>query len=247
MKIIKENTVYQLTFLGSLFPINCYLVEELDGLTLIDAAIPSSAKGILEAAEKIGKPITRILLTHAHDDHLGALDAIKNALPNVPVFVSKREARLMSSDRSLDPGEPNMPIVGGVPKKLKTRADVLLKDGDMIESLRAIAIPGHTPGSMAYLDTRNNSIIVGDAMQTKGGIAVAGVMKITFPFPAMATWNKKGAIESARKLLEYKPSLLAAGHGKMIKQPEEAIKKAILQAENKLKNRNGGEGLCHQE
>jgi len=235
MKIIKENTLYQLTFLGSLFPINCYFVEEKEELTLIDAAIPSSEKAILEATKKIGKPITRILLTHVHGDHVGALDAIKEIFPNIPVFISKREARLMEGDRSLDAGEPNLPIVGGVPKKLKTRADVLLKDGDMIQSLMAIEIPGHTPGSMAYLDTRNNSIIVGDAMQTRGGLAVAGVIKVTFPFPAMATWNKRGSIDSVRKLLGYKPSLLATGHGKMIKEPEEAMKRAILEAEKKLK------------
>ena len=51
-------------------------MEEEAGLTLIDAALPYSAKGILQA-EKIGKPITKIVLTHAHDDHIGALDALK--------------------------------------------------------------------------------------------------------------------------------------------------------------------------
>lgn len=51
-----------------------------------------------------------------------------------------------------------------------------------------------------------------------------------FPFPAMATWNKETALQSARKLLEYKPSLLAVGHGKMLKQPEKAITHAITKA-----------------
>jgi len=59
-----------------------YLVEEHDGLTLGDAALPYSVKGILQAARQIGKPITRIVLTHAHANHVGALDALKRALPD---------------------------------------------------------------------------------------------------------------------------------------------------------------------
>ena len=92
------------------FPVNCYFVEEEDGLTLIDAALPYSAKGILQAAEKIGKPITKIVLTHAHDDHIGALDALKEVLPHVPVYISKRDAKLLEGDTTLQKDEPNIPI-----------------------------------------------------------------------------------------------------------------------------------------
>ncbi|WP_017436524.1 MBL fold metallo-hydrolase [Saccharococcus caldoxylosilyticus] len=231
MRIIRKKTVFQLTFLPRFFPVNCYLIDEMDGLTLIDAALPYSVKGILKAAETIGKPITRILLTHAHGDHVGALDALKQILPHVPVYISEREARLMSGDRSLGPNEPNTPIRGGVPKKLQTRADVLLKEGDRIGSLLAIATPGHTPGSMTFLDTRNNACIVGDAFQTKGGIAVSGQVQPWFPFPAMATWNKEMALKSAYKIREYHPSLLAVGHGHMLEQPGVAIDRAIAKAE----------------
>jgi len=71
-------------FLPRAFPVNCYLVEEEDGLTLVDAALSRSAKGILREAGAIGKPIVRIVLTHAHSDHTGALDDLKQALPDVP-------------------------------------------------------------------------------------------------------------------------------------------------------------------
>ncbi|MDE3838949.1 hypothetical protein C0966_06115 [Bacillus methanolicus] len=232
MKVTKENTVYQLTFLPGLFPVNCYLVEEEEDLTLIDAALPFSVKGILKTAALIGKPIARILLTHAHEDHVGALDGLKNALPNAKVYISKRDARLLAGDKSLDPAEPNTPIRGGIPQKLKTtHADVLLENGDQIGSLLAISSPGHTPGSMAFSDTRNNSLIAGDAFQTKGGIAVAGKIQPLFPFPAMGTWNKMVSLESARKLLKLQPTLLATGHGRMIVHPGEAMKKAITEAE----------------
>jgi glyoxylase-like metal-dependent hydrolase (beta-lactamase superfamily II) len=234
MRMIRENTVYQLTFMPRLFPVNCYLVEEEDGLTLIDAALPYSVKGILQAARKIGKPITRIVLTHAHSDHVGALDAFKQVIPDVPVHISKRDARLMAGDRSLDPGEPDTPIRGGVPTNLKTRADILLQDGDRVGSLVALSAPGHTPGSMAFLDTRNGSLIAGDAFQTRGGIAVSGQIRPWFPFPAWATWNQEKALESARKLRECNPTLLAVGHGEWLKQPGTAIDRAITDAERNL-------------
>lgn len=44
MRMIHEKTLYQLSFLPRAFPVNCYFVEEEDGLTLIDAALPYSAK-----------------------------------------------------------------------------------------------------------------------------------------------------------------------------------------------------------
>ncbi|WP_369361778.1 MBL fold metallo-hydrolase [Priestia megaterium] len=236
MRVIHKAHLHQLTFLPGFFPVNCYLVEEEHSLTLVDAALPYSAKKILKVARKINKPIKHILLTHAHDDHVGALDRIKLLLPNVPVYISSREARLMGGDTTLDPNEPNTPICGGVPKNLETRADVLLQDGDQIGSLIAIAAPGHTPGSMAFFDTRNNTLIAGDAFQTRGGTAVTGQLQPLFPFPAMATWNKEVALHSAHKLLDYKPSLLAVGHGKMIIQPEKAINKAITKARLNLKH-----------
>jgi glyoxylase-like metal-dependent hydrolase (beta-lactamase superfamily II) len=235
MRVIHEKTIYQLTFLPRFFPVNCYLVEESNSLTLIDAALPYSYKGIIKMADRIGKPITRILLTHVHSDHVGSLDSLKELLPNALVYVSKRDSRLMSGDISLDKEEPDMPIKGGIPQNLKTRADVLLNDGDTIGSLVALSMPGHTPGSLVYLDTRNNGVIVGDLLQTRGGIAVGGQLRPTFPFPAWATWNKELALQSIKKLMKYEPSLLAAGHGKMIKAPKAAINRAIDKAEKILK------------
>lgn len=234
MRMKRELTLAQLTFFPRLFPVNCYLIEEEDGLTLIDAALSVSLKGILQAARLIGKPIVRIALTHAHGDHVGALDGLKRQLPDAPVLISVRDARLMRADSSLDPGEPQRPIRGGLPKKLQTRPDVLLKDGDRIGSLTAVSVPGHTPGSMAFYDERTGFLIAGDAMQTRGGIAVSGQMVPWFPFPAMATWDKQTALDSVRKLRELQPSMLAVGHGDLLPNPLQAIDRAIAQAELRL-------------
>lgn len=234
MRLLKKGYVYQVTFMTRVFPVNCYLVEEEDGLTLIDAALGFCAKGILQAAEQIGKPITKIVLTHAHGDHVGALDAIKMANPEVPVYISSRDYRLMNNDRSLDPHEDEAPIKGGVPKDLKTRANILLKEGDLVGSLTAIETPGHTPGSMSFLDLRTKALIAGDAFQTRGGIAVAGDIKPWFPFPAFGTWSKKTALASAKKLLSYQPNLLAVGHGEMVENPSAVMEKAMDEFQRKI-------------
>ncbi|MEW9699366.1 MBL fold metallo-hydrolase [Paenibacillus sp. SI8] len=236
MKLTRIGGLYQVAFMPRFFPVNCYLVEEEQELTLIDAALPFSVKGIMEAAEKIGKPITRIVLTHAHGDHIGALDGLKKALPQATVYISQRDAKLLAGSMELEAGEPNTPIKGGVPKPgaVQTKPDVLLQDGDRVGSLQAVAAPGHTPGMMAFLDVRSRALIAGDAFQIRGGVAVSGVLKAWFPFPAMATWNKQVSLESARKLRDLKPSVLAVGHGNMIENPLPVMDKALEEAAKKI-------------
>ncbi|MDO7906734.1 MBL fold metallo-hydrolase [Paenibacillus sp. JX-17] len=235
MRVTQTHSVYQLAFLPRLFPVNVYLVEENDGLTLIDAGMPFSLKGILEFARQSGKPIQRLVLTHAHGDHVGALDGLKAALPDANVYISRRDACLLAGDGSLLPGEPQTPVKGSLPRGIITQPDTLLEDGDRIGSLQAVATPGHTPGHMAYLDTRSGVLIAGDAFQLRGGAAVSGILRPLFPFPAMATWNAPIALTSAKRLAALHPSVLAVGHGSLLPEPGAVMNKAIAQAERKLK------------
>ncbi len=134
MRITRFESVYQLTFFPHIFPVNCYLADEEDGLTLIDTGIPISKTGILKAADHLRKPIKRISLTHAHSDHVGSLDALYHSLPGVKVSISERDARLLKGDTEMLEGERGT-IKGGVPKNIKTNPDILLKEGDRIGSL----------------------------------------------------------------------------------------------------------------
>ncbi|MEK5382271.1 MBL fold metallo-hydrolase [Niallia sp. FSL W8-0635] len=230
MRIIHRNFLYQLTFLPMVFPVNSYLVDEGEELSLIDTALPFSYKKILAFAEKVKKPITRIILTHAHGDHIGSLDALKERLPNAKVYISVRDARILSGDHTIDREEEPFVLKGSLPKNIETKPDVLINDGDQIGSLTCISLPGHTPGSFGFFDKRDNSLIVGDAFHTRGGFAVSGQFRALFPFPAMATWNKGEAINSAKKILPLNINILATGHGDLLENAQASIE-SLLQKE----------------
>lgn len=223
------NNLFQLTFLGF---VNVYLVREDDGFTLVDTALESCAKQIVQEAQRLGSPIVRIVPTHAHTDHIGGLDALHELLPGAEVAMPARDARFLAGDMSLDADEPQEKLRGGWMVR-KTRPSRLLHEGDRVGSLEMIATPGHTPGHASFLDTRDRTIIAGDAFQTMGGVAVSGTMTI-FPLPAFATWYKPFCLKSARKLLALQPSLLAVGHGRMLSNPQEAMERAIRVMERNL-------------
>src|SRR5512138_1376637 len=136
--------------------VNAYLVLEDDGITVVDTMLPGSAKKVLAAARELDAPIRRLLLTHAHGDHIGSLDALAAAVPDAEVLISERDARLLPKDRTLDSGAPTDKLRGGYPGA-KTAPTRTLHDGDMVGSLRAFATPGHTPGHLAFLDTRDGT------------------------------------------------------------------------------------------
>jgi glyoxylase-like metal-dependent hydrolase (beta-lactamase superfamily II) len=218
--------VTDITRVSRLGFVNCYLVREDDGLTLVDTMIGGSAKKILAAADALDAPIVRIVLTHAHGDHIGSLDRLHEALPDAEVLISSRDARLLRKDTSLDPGEPQTKVRGGVPGA-KTAPTRTIADGDMVGSLRVIATPGHTPGHVALLDTRDQTVLCGDVFASLGGVATSAKGNWRFPLPATATWDKATELESARKLLALTPARLAPGHGKIIDAPHNAMAAAI--------------------
>ena len=218
----------QLTRVTRLGIVNCFLVREDDGLTLVDTMLKGSQKKILAAAEQAGAPIVRIVLTHYHDDHTGSLDALAEALPDAEVMWSARETPFMRGEAKLEPGEPEgkvRPI-----KPISAQPARELNAGDRIGSLEVIASPGHSPGHIALLDTRDRTLFAGDAYTTIGGVATTSKPYWRFPLPGFITWNGEVELESAKALRALEPTKLAVGHGKTVDDPVAAMDTAIARS-----------------
>jgi glyoxylase-like metal-dependent hydrolase (beta-lactamase superfamily II) len=223
MKSTRESDhLYRLTQMGM---VNCFFVTEEDGLTLIDTNLFGSAAAIIVAAERIGSPIRRIVLTHAHIDHASSLSDLCKRLPEVEWMIGKREAKLLAGDFSLELGETGKKLFGFFPVNLQPTR--LLNDGDRVGSLQVVTSAGHTPGHTSYFDTRDDSLIAGDAFTTQTGLVAAGVFKPFFPFPAIFSWNPELCARSAQKLRELNPKRLAVGHGCTLENPVAAMDQAV--------------------
>jgi glyoxylase-like metal-dependent hydrolase (beta-lactamase superfamily II) len=205
--------------------VNAFLVREDDGLTLVDTSAGRGADALLAAAERVGGTIRRIALTHGHGDHVGSLDALKERLgDSVEVLMPELDARVHAGEKVVEGKLP-----GSWPK-LSTAPDVRLAAGDRVGSLEVVASPGHSPGHVSFLDTRDRTLIAGDVFTSYGGLAVTSHFHLRFPFAAMATWDKAGDLESARALRALDPSLLVVGHGPAVRDPGAAIDRAIERA-----------------
>ncbi|MFF3715091.1 MBL fold metallo-hydrolase [Streptomyces prasinus] len=159
---------------------------------VVDTGIGSSpAEGMAPALEALGRRIEDvrwILLTHGHIDHVGGAHALWELTgrraqvviheADAPMLRSRRahvEEYLAGRGRYLgDPeGEAkvtaaaNAVISGEMEPTLLVRGgETLSLGGDVTVSVHSI--PGHTPGSVAYVVDGQRSVFVGDSVQVHG-------------------------------------------------------------------------------
>ena len=220
---------WQLTRYGF---INCYLVREADGFTCIDTNLSGSGDEILAAAATLGGSIRRILLTHAHIDHVGSVDELVAKLPNVVLAASERSLPLLIRpiDKAFRVGEPRKPYTGGLPGIASTVTQTV-DDEELFGSLRCISTPGHLAGHFSFLDERDGTLFAGDAMVGVGRLSVSGWTPWYFKLPGFVMWSKPLAIASALKLLDYPIERFACGHGPVRGGGIRALRHAMVIAE----------------
>jgi glyoxylase-like metal-dependent hydrolase (beta-lactamase superfamily II) len=150
------------------------LVDER--LTLIDAGGPGSAGRILGYLFGLGRrpdEVERIVLTHAHIDHVGALPELLNAT-GAELCAHEAEAPRLAGDEPAPP-LPNPLLDRALRPVVRTRpvrVDRVLRDGDelpVLGGMRVVHVPGHTRGSIALHLTKLRTLIVGDALQVRRG------------------------------------------------------------------------------
>lgn len=114
---------------------NCYLVCDQTGgvCAVIDPG--ASAQKILARAQDEGCKIAAILLTHAHFDHTGALRALHEALPQVPIYVHPAD-----TDNAHNMSHGNLIYTDTYEEGDTVRVGTL--------EFSVLETPGHTPGSV---------------------------------------------------------------------------------------------------
>ncbi len=142
------------------FTTHVYLLKDKgSSWTLVDTGVPGSHTAILAYLAKIRvepTSVKKILITHLHRDHTGALREMVEAT-RARTFAHWIEAAYIAHDPPYDgPGNP--------PGEAFT-VDETLKDGDSLDAaggLLAYHTPGHTPGHVAFYQAERKLLFSGD-------------------------------------------------------------------------------------
>ena len=169
--------------------VNWYLIEDGDGLTLVDAGWPRSWPNVKQAIEGLGRStgdVAAIVLTHGHPDHLGAAEKARQETgasvyahrPEIPRTEGKAKG---ASPFTLVPGL--LPALwrpsatgfvlhatarGFMTPKWLTQA-VPFDAGDTLDvpgRPRVVATPGHTQGHVSLVLDDKGVVFTGDAFAT---------------------------------------------------------------------------------
>lgn len=185
---------------------NAYLVENDDGLLLVDSATPGAAGRICRYMTAIGRQpseVHDIVLTHFDLDHVGSARALRKRT-GARIAIHRLDAPVLAREQ---PPHDRMLVVV-VLYRLLVRplvADRLLSDDDMIGGLRVMHVPGHTAGSI--------TLVRGDGVVFSGDALLSDEHgQIIPPDPRLAS-DPAQASESAERIKALQPRLLLPGHG----------------------------------
>ncbi|MDA9423417.1 MULTISPECIES: MBL fold metallo-hydrolase [Bradyrhizobium] len=196
---------------------------------LVDAGIPGSAYAIRSAAGARfggqGRPAC-IVMTHAHFDHVGALETLANEW-DVPVYAHHAEHPYLDGTRNYPPADPSVgggllallsPLFPTRPVDVASRLYDLPVDHTVpfMQDWRWVPTPGHTPGQVSLWRERDRVLIAGDAFITTRQESVYAAMTQTPEMhgpPMYFTPDWASAKGSVRQLAALRPEVVVTGHG----------------------------------
>lgn len=211
--------------------VNFYMIENSsDGSwVLVDAGLKTSGEKIKKMAAKLfgdKKPLC-IILTHAHFDHVGSLEALIDEW-KVPAYAHYLEIPYLTGKSSYPPPDPT--VGGGLmslasfaypnsPINIWNKIEILPEDGVLpnLPEWRYLHTPGHAPGHISIFREDDGVLIAGDAFVTTNQESAISVMfqlkKISGP-PKYFTYDWAQAKQSVKTLMKLEPEVVATGHGK---------------------------------
>lgn len=215
--------------------VQAYAVRERDGFNLIDTTTAGHETAILDALAGIDERATaevqidEILLTHGHDDHTGSAAALA-ARTGARIIAPRIDGPVIAGERQAPPpqlADWERPIfeqvTPNVPPAPPVEPDRLVDDGDTLgweHDARLIAVPGHTPGSVAAWFERDRALVTGDAVASHEGHPMLGVFNA----------DPAAAAESFRRLAQLAPEIACFGHGEPVRTAAGAQLAAVAAA-----------------
>ena len=104
--------------------------------------------------------LKRILLTHGHFDHIGAVDDLKANFKGVQCYAGEKEEEVLEN------GSYNLSASWAA--ALSIRADRLLRDKETLTlagfKIKVIETPGHTKGGVCYYLSEEGVLFSGDTL-----------------------------------------------------------------------------------
>ncbi|HIZ71913.1 MAG TPA: MBL fold metallo-hydrolase [Candidatus Atopostipes pullistercoris] len=139
---------------------NCYIIsnpKNHEALIVDPGAEPTT---LIRRIEELEVQPVAILLTHAHYDHIGAVDALRDRY-EIPVYLSAEEEEWLS--------HPNKNLSAMLGEAVTARpAEYLFKPEEILEiadfSFKVVATPGHSPGGVSLIFEDNEFVMTGDAL-----------------------------------------------------------------------------------
>jgi len=148
------------TFTLGPFQTNCYLVRSgASACWIVDAG--ADPEPLVRRVRELGLTPARIILTHAHADHIAGLEAVRSAFPDTPVLIHSGEADFLS--------DPMLNLSAALGESLVVApADHLLTGSETLDLAgapwRVMHTPGHSPGGITLWCENAGMALVGDTL-----------------------------------------------------------------------------------